>query len=156
VRVSLRARWLFVQVDVLPRRAARARAPRPPVTGRPRPRRRALGRALATPGLVPRILRLLRGVVQRVHWEDVSVRAQFGLEDPADTGTLYGALVPLLLAVDAHGLDVRCDPVFEGACLQGRAAATARVVPLGILTCAGAFVCSPSVLKAVWTMRGQR
>ena len=88
-------------------------APRPT---RARRRRRGGSRAaiavLRTPGLVPRALRLVPGLLRQIQWGHVSVNAAFGFEDPATTGRTYGAIAPLLVAGGARGWPVRCRPVF--------------------------------------------
>jgi len=53
-----------------------------------------------------------------------------GLGDPADTGRLWGMLVPLLLLLTSeHADSVRIEPDFSKRCFELDGHATVRVVP---------------------------
>jgi hypothetical protein len=91
-----------------------------------------------------------------VRCEDFSLRAEFGFDDPADTGRVYGALAPLLLVAAAKGLNVQCRPSFVRAGLEGSCAATLSVRPLSVVRLAAVFSCSPAVLRAFRVWRSRR
>ena len=154
LRSRLRVYWLFGLVDVelgrrQPRRAppgrppSRARQPRRAVSRSGRPR---LGRgpaiALAlvrTEGLAGRMLQLLRDLAPQFSFQDVYLRVDFGLDDPADTGRLYGTLAPFLVAATSSGFDVRCRPDFQDAGLRGSCGGQIRARPISLLSVVVSF-----------------
>lgn len=69
-------------------------------------------------------------MVQAVHVEKLAVDGEFGLNDPADTGCLYGQLTPLIYATGGR---VQLRPNFQSMCLRGTADAQLRVIPLALL-----------------------
>ena len=171
LRSRLRVHWLFGLVDVdlagqRPRRASTVRSSseegQPPRAGsRPARPRLAEGPAIAlalvrTDGLVGRILRLFRDVLSQVSFQAVYLRVEFGLDDPADTGRLYGTLAPFVVAATSMGFDVRCLPDFQDARLQGSCGGQMRVRPISLLGVVIGFLCSPPMLRAiraVWAAR---
>jgi hypothetical protein len=170
LEASWRVRWLFGLVDVQSSRTGTAAGPgtgdtkERPARRAGRRRRRAGSRfgpgtvvaVLGARGFVQRVLRLLGDLRRQVRWDDVHLRAEFGLDDPADTGVMYGAMVPLLLAANRVGLDVGCRPNFAGTCLAGSAGATFGTRPIALLRVLAAFLCSPAVgraVRAAWRSR---
>ncbi len=167
LRSRLRVHWLFGLVDVeLGRRQPRRAPPARPSTKARQPRRSArprLGRgpaiALAlvrTEGLAGRILRLFRDLAPRLSFQDVYLRVDFGLDDPADTGRLYGTLAPFLVAAASSGFDVRCRPDFQEPSLRGSYGGQIRARPISLLSVVVGFLCSPPTLRAiraVWAAR---
>lgn len=169
LHARLRVRWFFGLLDVaLSRRPPRASPAGQPA--RPRQRQRVASRAarrrrrgpaialalLRTEGLAPRILQLLRDLVTRCSFQGLYLRCEFGLDDPADTGRLYGTLAPFLVAIGAGGADVRCQPDFQEACLRGSCGGQIRVRPISLLSVVIGFVCSRPILRAlraVWSAR---
>jgi hypothetical protein len=107
-----------------PRRAPRARAAR---------RRRLRPR----PGWAGRLARALPGFVTaelgRVRIERLAVEGTVGLDDPADTGALFGWLMPLGQVLRGPGLNLDVRPDFAAARIEGRAEAVLRLVPLAAL-----------------------
>lgn len=75
-------------------------------------------------------LRLLREVLAVVRLEGWRGHLRFGLGDPAETGQLYGYLVPVSLMM-REGLDLV--PDFERACFIGHCDGAIRVVPLRLV-----------------------
>lgn len=141
--------------------AARERqAPERPA--RPRHRRGAARRgraalaALRARGFLPRAARLARDLRRQVHLPRFFLRARFGFDDPADTGQLYGALVPSLLLASASGLDVRCQPSFDDAGVEGACGATLHVRPLSVIALGLAFALSPPAIRALRAWRRAR
>ena len=171
LRSRLRVNWLFGLVDVeLGRGQPRGAPPARPATKAHQPRRAAshsarprLGRgpaiALAlvrTEGLAGRILRLFRDLAPRFSFQAVYLRVDFGLDDPADTGRLYGTLAPFLVAATSSGFDVRCRPDFQDAGLRGSCGGQIQARPISLLSVVVSFLCSPPMLRAiraVWAAR---
>ena len=73
----------------------------------------------------------------------------FGLDDPADTGIVYGFLTPLLAMARTRGLDVDCRPMFLDRGWNATVKATLRVRPVSVLAACVAFLVSPPVIRAL-------
>jgi hypothetical protein len=160
VRASWRVRAVFGLVDV---RSDAGRGPRPSPKAAPAesprraPRRPAhVVAMLRTPGFVARAARLLPDLLRRTRIDRFHLRAEFGLDDPADTGRLYAAVAPLCFAAAGSGLDVRCQPSFPDARLTGSCSVRLSVRPLSVLAVLSAFVLSPTVWRAVRNLRSRR
>jgi len=170
IRAVWRVQWLFGLVDVRSDRARerpllppplpegrREEAPgRAPATSRSARGTRVVLAVLRTPGLLRRVAWLLRALVRQVKWETLSARIEFGFDDPADTGQVYGTLVPVQLLVARQGWDLHWFPEFTGAVLQGSGTAAVRVRPLSVLGVVVGFLLSPPVWRAGrawWTSR---
>lgn len=151
----VRVRWLWGRVAIpVPaggrkaegkKRKRRARKP-----GRPSGARRALA-VLTSPNFPSRVLRLVRGVVTRVHFRTLECSARLGLDDPADTGRLWGLLGPVsaLLALP-RSARIELAPEFGGARFHLDARGEARVVPGAVILTVLAFLLAPATLRAAW------
>jgi hypothetical protein len=158
MRGSARLRWLFGLVNVAfrsdhPRAAAATRAEATKATARPPRRAGTVLTAVTTPGLVRRAARLTVDLFDQIHIRDFSLHARYGLEDPADTGQLCGALTPLVVLAVVKGMDVRCTPDFAGASLAGTCSGAISVRPLSVAAVVVAFLCSPPVWRAARAWR---
>lgn len=153
LRVDLRplaglAPWIAIVDSARPRRPrAAAPSPEPPRPRRARPRRRSrfrptAGRLIrAAPALARGILRVFR--IERLHLD-----ATFGLGDPADTGTAWGLVAPVLQAVRgvARGpLSVSLVPDFDRPRLEGEVDGVIRVMPARAI---------PAALRFAWAAFG--
>lgn len=160
-QTSWRITWLFGLVNVeLTRRKARSReSPRVSTETRDRSsaqsharRRRGFPVVLAlvrTEGFVGHTLRLLRGFGRLATFEGAYARAGFGLDDPADTGRLYGVLAPVCIAANAAGLDVGCQPRFVQQGFEGSCGGRMQIRPISLVSLLARFLCSPSALRAI-------
>ena len=84
--------------------------------------------------------RLLGEVVRAVHWEALHLDAEFGLNDPADTGQLYGCLTPLQYGAPwPPWMSIALRPNFERAGLCGELQATLRLRAAALLPPAARF-----------------
>ena len=104
---------------------------------------------LRTRGLLQGIVRLTLALLRRIKVDRIQVDALFGLDNPADTGFVYGCLAPVLIIAGVRGLNVRCRPMFTEAGVRGAFRATIRVRPLLIVGPMVAFLVSPPVFRAV-------
>lgn len=162
LRSSWRVRWLFGLVNVVSKANRSSRQSTPSLRKQPRPSRakgsgqRGLA-ALRTPGFARRVVRLVTDLARTVHCEELSLHGVFGFEDPADTGLLYGALVPMLAVTGGRGLDVSCRPDFTESRVEGACTVTLTVRPLDVVGACVAFGCSPPVLRAAraWSVAGR-
>jgi hypothetical protein len=147
-------RWLFGLVP-LPS-GGRTRTPEnPPQMKKPRHRGRGGGRralaALRTEGFVRRVARLVRDLLARLRIRRLELDLVVGLDDPADTGRLWGLLGPAsaLLPLPAPAR-VHVAPDFTGAVLAVDGRGEVRFVPLALLAVVAAFALSPSTVRALW------
>lgn len=105
-----------------------------------RRRQRGVPRLFTDAAVWRRALRLLRASLRGLTLRRVDAQLRFGLEDPADTGRLYGMLVPGLMLLDSRMPGrVAVAPDFEHAGLAGRAAGELRIVPLRVLAPVASF-----------------
>ena len=86
---------------------------------------------------------------RQVGVQEFRAHTTFGLEDPADTGIVYGFLTPLLVVARTRGLDVDCRPMFPERGWKASVNATIRVRPLSVLAARAAFLVSPPVIRAL-------
>jgi Protein of unknown function (DUF2953) len=158
-RVRLRWLWGAVRIPVPagggrgaagPKQRRPAKPSKPARPGRTSGLRRALA-VLATPRFPGRVVRLARGLVRRVRFRDLELAARVGLDDPADTGRLWGLLGPVaaLLAVP-RAARIELVPEFGGAVFHLDARGEARVVPGAVLLTVLAFLLAPATLRAAW------
>ena len=152
VEARVRISWLFglVSSSVLPR-TSRARRPKKqrPVGRRvkrvARNARRVAGGVLR-PDLRARAIEFLRDVLKAVRPRDVRLHACIGLDDPADTGRLWGLCGSLVALFPSR--DVRLEPDFDGTCFRFEATARVRVIPVQLLYLTSVFLVSPPVVRA--------
>lgn len=92
----------------------------------------------------PDVLEFVAQLLGKFRLEDLTLRGEFGLNDPADTGQLFGQLTPLTYG---FGCKIDVKPNFENACWHGEASARIRVIPISLLVPVSGFV---------WRMIGPR
>lgn len=82
----------------------------------------------------PAAVDFLGQILQSVKLRELSLKADIGLDDPADTGLLYGAFAPMMYGM--YGLE-RCSvdvrPVFDAPCHKIELDGSVRLVPLRIV-----------------------
>ncbi|MEZ5660527.1 MAG: DUF2953 domain-containing protein [Burkholderiaceae bacterium] len=91
---------------------------------------------------------LVRGLLHSISFERVRLNCRFGLDDPADTGQVYGLLTPWLFATPlgwSQAGPVRVTPVFDRRCLEGDADIALVVTPWRFV---------PPALRFVWRALG--
>lgn len=107
---------------------------RPAAPAKPRKKKRRNGRGRGGVRLrgiaLSDVTRLLDRLIHAFQIETLHVDAEFGLDDPADTGQLYGQLTPLLYTTGSH-LHLR--PNFTETCLRGSALLQFRFTLLGLI-----------------------
>lgn len=73
---------------------------------------------------------LLGDLLAEIHFEQLEVQAIFGLEDPGDTGTVFGLLTPWMYGLPPHGrISLQAQPDFGQVRLDGRVDAAIRFIP---------------------------
>ena len=110
-----------------------SRRPRKPKVRQPKPKRKTAGRA-APAGMAKALPRLIKELLQVVHLEELRLDAGFGLPDPADTGQLYGCLVPLqYTGFLPHQASISLRPDFTGRSFDCELDGTARFTAAALL-----------------------
>jgi len=153
--VRVHARWLWLTWRS--GQARRARPERPP-RPRPRPRSRPAGRprrrrvlaALSTPGFLRRVGRLAVELWRTLAPRTVDGWVRFGLDDPASTGVLCGAVQGAGLLARGAAWNVRLEPDFAGPAFSGHARCAWEVRPGAVLWPVGTFVVSPATWRAAY------
>ncbi len=92
--------------------------------------------------------RLFVGVLQAVRLEYLELDAEFGLQDPAETGQLYGRLASLQYGAPLpRNIVMSLRPNFERACFWGDVDASLRTRAASLL---------PPALRFAWRVFGPR
>lgn len=163
-RARVQALWGLVDVHWPrsgPPKPHEHKPPRRPGAGRPGAERRRARRkpsaraslrraraALGARGVAPSFARYLSRLSRALHPDEFTASFRFGLGDPADTGSAWGALAPLYVAVASYCPELRVAPAFDEACFDVDARGRVSVVPLELLLLTLAFVLSPAMLRA--------
>lgn len=80
------------------------------------------------------VLDLIVELIRQIKIVWIRVEAEFGLDDPADTGALYGALVPLLqTGRHCAGIDLDIRPDFKETRIAGKIDAAVDLVPIRLV-----------------------
>lgn len=117
-------------------------------------RRRGVFVALRTPGLIRRVIKLLRDLSAALRPRRLRVQFTIGMDDPADTGRLWGLLAPLHLLFGTRsvgkssGVSVVITPDFLGPRFSGYSCASVQFVPLQLIGLFIGFALSTPFLRA--------
>lgn len=154
-RVTVRWLWGRVRLPVPEGGGAKAKKPKTtekparPKSGRPSGARRALA-VVRTPGFPRRAARLLGRLAGRVRVRRLELAVRLGLDDPADTGRLWGVIGPAAALVPVPpSARVAVTPDFTAPVFHLDAEGEARVVPLAVLGSVAAFLLAPATLRAL-------
>ena len=102
----------------------------PPVPDRPAPEARKRGRGKGsrrTARALRAAPRLFLGLLSVFRFERVRLSGRLGLADPADTGQVFGLILPLAAVFNGPRVEVDIEPDFTGPVLQGAAEASTRI-----------------------------
>lgn len=116
-----------------PAEGARAERPRAVRKMRMRKRRGLPGGKGVARRMIRALPGLVRGELRRIHVDRLSVDADFGLDDPAETGRLYGWVTPLIYGIRSPRIALGLRPDFTGPRLSGRAEAAMHLTPAALL-----------------------
>jgi hypothetical protein len=164
-RVHLK--WLFGLVRrELKRKAPPAVPPTKPEAKRKRARHRRrrgselFGFLVRVEGLSRALARFIRRVGHSLAPRDVALDVRLGLDDPADTGQLFGLLAPVVgvLASAAPIVELRVVPEFLEQAFLLHARGSIRIVPLALIAYTLALILSRPGLTVLWHLgrRGRR
>lgn len=145
--------WLFglARVPVGPPHArAKPKKAKPARVHRGPHRPHKVSAMLRSEGFLRRLVRLLRRLAGRIHVRRLRLYLRLGLDDPADTGQLWGVVGPLAWAAPVPtGADLAIEPEFTGATFQFNGEGAVRIVPIEILALLIAFALSPVTWRAL-------
>jgi hypothetical protein len=79
------------------------------------------------------------GVLEALRLHHIRIAGRIGLEDPADTGILWGYLAPLTYGLSGPGRVIHLAPDFTGACLDLEASGDVAIRPVRLLRAGAAF-----------------
>jgi len=149
--LSLRLAWLFGLFRFQLRKGAR-RPQKPDMS--------SAFRILGLKGMRSAIAKLIRTLLRCLEVRDLEGELIIGLDDPADTGMLMGALIPTGIALNQlTGRRFTIRPFFEGAIFEGRGFIRVRVFPVKVLPATVRFLFSMpafGVVKLVIASRWKR
>ena len=84
---------------------------------------------------------LIKGLLSAFHIDRLELDADFGFEDPAETGHLYGLLCPILYGIPpSPRWRIAIRPVFGQAFFRADAKGAVRVTPAALLLPVAGFV----------------
>lgn len=150
--------WLFGLVKIpLSVEGEKADSAAPPAPKKPRHtqsrRKLHMGAMLLSQGFVARVIRLLRRLKASIHIRQLRLQILLGLDDPADTGQLWGIVGPLALTIPVPaGADVAIQPEFTGATFQVDGEGVIRIVPIEIIGTILVFTFSPVTIRALYAL----
>lgn len=103
---------------------------------------------------VPHMLREMPGLIskiaRRVKLERVDARIRFGLSDPADTGIIYGTMIPILNLIGVpERSDLVLHPEFGSEVFDGHGHIGARFVPIALIAAMVNFAWATMVLPRI-------
>ena len=124
----LRVVWLFGLVEkiLLPRKKKPAKKPRKTK----KPDLKTILTLIRTRGVLTGIIRLVRRILKSLRVRQLNADLRVGLDDPADTGTMYAVLWPLMVRPGLFGpVTFRIEPVFEEPVFEAALQGEVTVVP---------------------------
>jgi hypothetical protein len=109
------------------------------------------------------LLRLCMRVTGGLGLDRIELQARIGLDDPADTGLVFGAVGSVCALAAGPRLRLELVPDFDRPVLQWNMAVRARPRPLRLMTAVASFFTAPAVIaawraprlgRALWPTRG--
>lgn len=147
--------WLFgaIRLRLCPRPQAgrrRRKAVKRQARAGGRPRR--LLTMLRARGFPGRLVRLARDLLRCLHVRRLSLDVRLGLDDPADTGRLWGLVAPLAsLLAPPPRTRIAITPDFTAQVFEMECRGQVRIVPLQLLAFGLLFLLSPTLWRALGT-----
>ena len=90
---------------------------------------------------------LLSDILRRLRFDHLRVDAKVGLDDPADTGALYGMLCPIVYSLGSRRAEIHLEPDFQNAGLDARIDTAIEVRPVALI---------PPLWQFAWRAFGRR
>ena len=104
-------------------------------------------------GLLSRLVKLGRGILGCFRVRELDADLRVGLDDPVDTGIMYGLLHAVLIPSNSPGATrLRIEPVYDRPAFEINLHGTIRVILIQIVSYLLCFVFSRAGLRAIWSM----
>ena len=101
-----------------------------------------------------RLFRYLGDLWRSVDAENIRLRVRLGLDDPADTGLLWGVIGPVAALLGAaERISVRVEPDFAAETIDVDSSGQIRLIPLRPLVLTAMLGCSPAIWRGLRHMR---
>ena len=111
-----------------------------------------LRRVLKTRGFVRGVLRLLRDMARCVRFVSLHVAGRFGLDNPSDTGRLWGTFCALTgFLHGAERVRLQVEPDFDEAVFELDGRGEVRIIPFTLFLPFIRFILAPATLRAAWS-----
>lgn len=106
-----------------------------------------------TRGFIRRVIKFIRDIHRVIEIRELRLDFRFGLDDPADTAMIYGAIAPTALLANRYSpIKIRVYPDFEDLALEGSFKGNMRLVPIRLFKPITLFVLSPVTIRAAKNM----
>ena len=106
---------------------------------------------LKSKGFIRGALRFLRDMTRCVHFVSLRVAGRIGLDNPCDTGRLWGSICAATgFLQGAKRVRFLVEPEFNKAVFELDGQGEVRIVPVTLLLPTARFVLSPATLRAAW------
>ncbi len=97
-----------------------------------------------------RLFGYIRDLFRSIKIKSLDIRLRLGLDDPADTGRLWGVLGPLAsLLGGIRKANIRVEPEFAEEVFSLQSQGRISVIPLRILWISSCFFLTPQVIRAL-------
>lgn len=150
-RSQARVEWMFGLIGKDIKRTKKEPKPKKKKKREFKARRhiRPLLAMVKTRGFVRRIIKFIRDIIRVVKIRELRLDLRFGLDDPADTAMIYGAVAPTaLFANSCSPIKIRVKPDFEDLALEGSFKGNMRLIPIRLLKPITLFALSPVTIRA--------
>jgi len=104
---------------------------------------------LRTTGLLKQVLLLLRGILSCIHLKKFELQLKLGLDNPADTGFLFGYIYAVRGLLPAKS-GIAINPEFSEAVIEGHSRGIVTLTPICFVGPLFRFVFSKTSLKILW------
>ena len=83
---------------------------------------------------------LIAGLLRSVHFERLTVDAEVGFKDPADTGTFFGLMAPIMYSQQSPRISIEIGPEFYTQKFSGSFKGVLSVVPIRLILIGARFI----------------
>ena len=112
---------------------------------------------VGTKGVVPAFIRLIRRIIGSFRIRQLNANLWLGLDDPADTGIVFGMLWPAFALPVTFGFTtLRMEPVFDRPTFEAALQGKVRIFPAEVVANVLRFVFSPAGLRLIKVMAVSR
>ena len=101
-----------------------------------------------------RVVRFIQEFLRAINVTGLTLRARLGLDDPADTGMLWGFIGPLsglLATIQNAVMQIELEFMYETFELEGKG--KVRLIPLQFIFIVALFALSPVTMRMLWALR---